>query len=41
VSLSLEVFKKCVGDTKERGSVGNIGGKWTVGQDDLRGLFQP
>jgi len=41
VSLSLEVFKKCVGDTKECGSVGNIGGKWTVGQDDLRGLFQP
>ena len=27
--------------TEECGLVGNIGGKWTVGLDDLRGLFQP
>ncbi len=30
---------RCV--TKEHGLVGNMGGRWTVGLDDLRGLFQP
>ena len=23
------------------GLVGNVGGRWTVGLDDLRGLFKP
>jgi len=27
--------------TKRHGLVGNIGGRWTVGLDDLGGLFQP
>ena len=41
-SLSLEVFKKHVRcGTEERGLVGSFGGRWTVGLDDLRGLFQP
>jgi len=41
-SSSLEVFKKC-GDVvlKGHGLEINIGGRWTAGQDDLRGLFQP
>jgi len=41
-SLSLDVFKKCL-DIVLRDMVqwGNIGGRWMVGLDDLRGLFQP
>jgi len=39
-SLSLEVFKNCKHCTKEHGLVGHIGGRWTVGLSDLRGLFQ-
>ena len=27
--------------TKERGLVGNVGGRWMVGLGDLSGLFQP
>ena len=33
-----ETFRCC---TEGCGLVGNIGGRWTVGLDDLRGLFQP
>jgi len=37
-SLSVEVFKKRIDVTpRDRG---NIGGRWTVGLDDLSGLFQ-
>jgi len=36
-SLSLEVFKKRLDVVKWV----NIGGRWTVGLDDLGGLFQP
>ena len=36
-SLSLDVFEKCLG----HGLVGNTGGGWMVGLDDLGGLFQP
>jgi len=41
-SPSLEVFKKC-SDVVLRDMVkwGNTGGWWTVGLDDLGGLFQP
>ena len=38
-SLSLEVMCRC--GTKGHGLVGNTGGRWMVGLDDLRGLFQP
>ena len=38
---SLKVFKKHVCGNKEHGLGGNIGSRWTVGLDDLRGLFQP
>ena len=31
-------FRCC---TNGGGLVGNIGGRWTVGLDDLGGLFQP
>jgi len=31
----------CRFDTKGHGLVGNIGGGWTVGQDDPGGLFLP
>jgi len=39
---SLEVFQND-GDVAMRDtwSVGNIGGRWMVGLDDPRGLFQP
>ena len=41
-SLSLEVFKEHVDvNTEGYGLVGNIGDRWKVGLDDLRGLFQP
>ena len=33
-----EMFRCC---TEGHGLVGNIGGRWTVGLDDLGGLFQP
>jgi len=33
-----EMFRCC---TEEYGLVENIGGMWTVGLDDLRGLLQP
>ena len=33
-----ETFRCC---TEGCGLVGNIGGRWTVGVDDLGGLFQP
>ena len=41
-SLSLEVFKKYL-DVVLRDMVywGNVGSRWTVGLDDLGGLFQP
>lgn len=29
------------GGTKEHGLVGNMGGRWVLGIDDLRGPFQP
>jgi len=32
-----ETFRCC---TEECGLVGNTGNRWTVGLDDLRGLFQ-
>lgn len=35
-SPCLEVFKERVD-----GFVGNIGGRWTAGLNDLRGLFHP
>lgn len=38
-SLFLDAFKKCV-DVVLRDMVGNIVGRWTVGLDDLGGLFQ-
>ena len=40
--LSLEVLKKCL-DVVLMDMVwwGNIGGRWTIGMDDPRGLFQP
>jgi len=38
-SPSLQVFQNC-GDVALR-DVGSVGGRWTVGLDDLRGLFQP
>lgn len=31
------MFRCC---TEGHGLVGNIGGRWVVGLDDLRGLFQ-
>lgn len=31
------MIRRC---TKGRGLVGNVGDKWMVGVDDLRGLFQ-
>ena len=41
-SLFLEVFKEHVDvNTEGYGLVGNIGDRWKVGLDDLRGLFQP
>jgi len=33
-----EMFRCC---TEGYGSVGNIGGRWMVGLEDLGGLFQP
>jgi len=33
-----ETFRCC---TEGHGLVGNSGGTWVVGLDDLRGLFQP
>ena len=33
-----EKFRCC---TEGHGLVGNIGDRWMVGLDDLRGLFQP
>ena len=41
-SPSLEVLKKCL-DVVLMDMVwwGNIGGRWTIGMDDPRGLFQP
>ena len=38
-SLSLEVFKERV-DVVIMDIVGNTGGRWTVGLDDLKSLFQ-
>ena len=35
------VQEVCRRSSKEHGLVGNIGGRWMVGPDDLRGLFQP
>ena len=32
------MFRHC---TEEHGLAGDIGDRWTVGLDDLRGLFQP
>lgn len=40
-SLSPEEFKERVDVILQHVIVGNIGGRWTVGLDDLRGLFQP
>ena len=41
-SLSLEVFKERVYVVlSDMAKWGNTGGRWTVGLDDLRGLFQP
>ena len=37
----LEVIKKCVDAALRDVVVGNTGGRWMVGLDDLRGLFQP
>jgi len=38
----LELFKKRVDVVlKEHGFVGNAGGRWMDGSDDLTGLFQP
>lgn len=34
------VLETCRYGTTEHGLLGNIGGMWTVGLDDLRGLFQ-
>ena len=39
-SPSLEVFRKR-GDVALRNNVGSICGKWMIGLDDHRGLFQP
>ena len=41
-SLTLEVLKEHLG-LVSKGVVkwGNIGGRWMIGLDDLRGLFQP
>ena len=33
-----EMFRRC---TEGHGLVGNTGGSWMVGLDDLRGVFQP
>ena len=33
-----EIFRCCI---EGHGLMGNIGDRWTVGLDDLRGLFQP
>ena len=38
---SLEVQEMCTYGTVGDGLVGSIGGRWAVGQDDLRGFFQP
>ena len=35
------IQETCKCGTKEHGLVGSIGGRWTVGLDDLRDLFQP
>ena len=41
-SLSLEVFKKHLGVTlRDMIYWGNIGGRWMVGLNELRDLFQP
>ena len=40
-SLSLEVYLPGGRCTSGQGLVGNIGGRWTVGLIELRGLFQP
>jgi len=38
----LDVFKKCLDVVlRDMALQGNIGGRWTVGLDDLGGLFQP
>ena len=41
-SPMLEVFKKCL-NVLRRGHdlLGAIGGRWTIGLDDLGGLFEP
>lgn len=40
-SPSLEVLKKHGDVVEGHVLVDNIGGRWTVGLDDLSGLFQP
>jgi len=41
VESSGGVQEMCRCGTEGRGLVGNIGGRWMVGYDDLRSLFQP
>ena len=41
-SPSMDTFKKCLGVVlRDVIKWGNIGGRWMVGLDDLRGLLQP
>lgn len=39
VPVGVQEIRRC--GTEKRGLVGGIGGSWTVGLDNLRGLFQP
>ena len=39
VPSDVQEMRRC--GTKQYGLVGNIVGRWMVGLDDLRGLFQP
>jgi len=40
VTIPGGVEKTCGYGTKEHGLVGSIGGRWPVGLDDLRSIFQ-
>ena len=38
-SAGVQAMLRCC--TEGHGLVGNIGGRWMIGMDDLGGLFQP
>ena len=41
ITIPASTQETCRCGTKGHGLVGNISGRWTVGLDDLTGLFQP